>query len=57
MADGQPDRDLSRDSLLAGIADDYLARLKAGECPRVEDYAQRQPELAAEIGRMRRWKR
>jgi hypothetical protein len=37
------------EGLLAGVADEYLARLKRGELPRLEAYTARCPELAQDL--------
>ena len=37
------------DDALASLLDEFLRRHRAGECPSVDDYAQRHPELAARI--------
>ena len=39
----------SRDVLLNQLADDFAARQRAGERPRVEEYCDRHPELAEDI--------
>ncbi len=42
----------SQQSLMGGIADDFLDRVARGESPSVEEYAQRYPELAGVIRRL-----
>src|SRR6188472_1149404 len=38
------------DELLAELADDFLRRYRAGEHPSAEEYVDKHPELAAQIG-------
>ena len=40
---------VGEESLLAGLADEYTARLKRGEQPRIEEFTRRHPELSREI--------
>src|SRR5262245_36350986 len=42
-----PSDEGSLESRLAGLADEYLARLRRGERPEAEDYARAHPDLAA----------
>ena len=39
-------QDVSQESLLAEVVDEFTERLGRGEQPRIEDYAERHPELA-----------
>src|SRR5436305_83474 len=44
----------SLESLVAEVADDFVARQQRGEEPDIEDYAARHPHLAAVIAELRR---
>jgi serine/threonine protein kinase len=46
MNEAKPAADLSAESLLAELTDEFMARLAAGERPDIEEYAQRHPQLA-----------
>lgn len=46
MTDGLTRDDVSLDSLVAGVVDDFRERQNRGEKPDVEEYAARHPEAA-----------
>ncbi len=46
---GIPAKDISVESLLGRVADEYSRRLENGEQPDVEEYAERYPQIAAVI--------
>src|SRR5262249_47703342 len=49
MATDMSDADDARDALLSELADEYAARYRAGERPRLREYLNRYPELATHI--------
>jgi serine/threonine protein kinase/Flp pilus assembly protein TadD len=50
MSDAPASEDVSLESLVAEVADDFLARQRRGERPGVEEYTARHPEHATVIG-------
>jgi WD40 repeat protein/serine/threonine protein kinase len=44
-----PSSDSSRDALLERLSEEFVERYRRGECPALSEYADRHPELAAEI--------
>ncbi|HZU35654.1 MAG TPA: hypothetical protein VFA18_07095, partial [Gemmataceae bacterium] len=46
MSQASVDMDQSAEVLLGQVADEFTERLKRGEHPAIEDYAERHPEIA-----------
>ena len=44
-----PSSDSSRDALLERLSEEFVERYRRGECPTLSEYADRYPELSAEI--------
>jgi hypothetical protein len=44
-----PSSDSSRDALWERLSEEFVERYRRGECPALSEYADRYPELSAEI--------